>query len=409
LTFTFMTDVPFLASVVWCFLALVRAVRRESDAWLCAAAALCCAACAIRLTGAVLPLVIAAVLLFDSGDWGRKSARIAAAIIPAVFLAGLLWWYQSHVYRTADLTWWQESPANRAANLKHNGLRILPRMLVQDVTFTAGALGVALIPIVAACLRKRDLIRVAAVSSFLGVILIAQRAWAIPYEPPLDRWAMWNIHELGGTKTFIKGYVPPQLSLADSKWYIALTMIFGGAVLSVWMGRKYQRGDSSLAWWIATQFLLAAGLWLLSDRYALAYLPAAIVMTLASRPIVRPVAAVLLTACFALHSFIGTRDELEYNRVLWSTVDYLRLNGASDAEIGGGYLIDGWLQYAHPENALRDRDGKIQVAGITSRARLRYQVANAPLPGWRPINEFPYRQWLSAPGKVYALERVSQP
>src|SRR5204863_231247 len=85
-------------------------------AW--AAAALSCAACAIRVAGVVLPMVIGGALVFDSERWGRRPTRLAAAIVPLIFLAGLLWWYRSHVFQTADLTYWQEAPANRIANLK---------------------------------------------------------------------------------------------------------------------------------------------------------------------------------------------------------------------------------------------------------------------------------------------------
>ena len=78
------------------------------------------------------------------------------------------------------------------------------------------------------------------------------------------------------------------------------------------------------------------------------------------------------------------------------------------ARFGGSYLIDMWLQYAHPENARRDKDGKIAVAWMTRKELLRYQVSNAPFPGWKVLHTIPYHQWLAESGAVYVLERSQQ-
>src|ERR1051326_7518826 len=72
LSFTFMTDVPFVVVTIWFCLCAVKAFRVRQTRWLGAAATLAIVATAIRLTGVALALVLLAVLLFNSGRWGRN-------------------------------------------------------------------------------------------------------------------------------------------------------------------------------------------------------------------------------------------------------------------------------------------------------------------------------------------------
>jgi len=88
LSFTFMTDVPFLAAVVWSALCLGRAVHRNSDRWLIAGAALGCLAVSTRLLGVVLPGAYLATLLFHTGPWGRTPKRFLIACVPRACCLG---------------------------------------------------------------------------------------------------------------------------------------------------------------------------------------------------------------------------------------------------------------------------------------------------------------------------------
>jgi hypothetical protein len=95
------------------------------------------------------------------------------------------------------------------------------------------------------------------------------------------------------------------------------------------------------------------------------------------------VAAVVLTVFGAL-TLIGVRDHLAYNAALWQAVAETRaLPGAKDSEIDGGYMVTGWLQYAHPENAHRNDKGRIVIPWFNSATLvLRYQVANREFADW---------------------------
>jgi len=60
LSFTFMTDVPFLALFVWSSYSLIRYLNDKRPLWLIASTLLACLAVAVRLTG--LPLIAASAI-----------------------------------------------------------------------------------------------------------------------------------------------------------------------------------------------------------------------------------------------------------------------------------------------------------------------------------------------------------
>jgi hypothetical protein len=72
--------------------------------------------------------------------------------------------------------------------------------------------------------------------------------------------------------------------------------------------------------------------------------------------------------------------------------------------------VNGWLHYAHPENAPRDERGNILVPGLMSATNpLPYLIANRPLPQWRLVQVIPYHRWLGRSGSIYILEREAAP
>jgi hypothetical protein len=164
-------------------------------------------------------------------------------------------------------------------------------------------------------------------------------------------------------------------------------------------------GVPFMRWLILGQFLLVALLWLFYDRYLLPMVPFATALLLAGHVKLRLRVAVVALALFGVISAVGLRDHLSYNRALWDAVAWLRESGAQVSEIDGGYVVNGWLQYAHPWNAPRDEAGAVVVPGMTTKSvALRYVIANAPMPSRRPLREFPYQRWFGRPGKIYVLE-----
>ena len=154
---------------------------------------------------------------------------------------------------------------------------------------------------------------------------------------------------------------------------------------------------------------LIALVWLLYDRYALVLVPFGIAILLAARPRVNRIVAVCGLTCFLLLSLVGIRDHLSYNRALWRAVDVLRRSRAPRSETNGGYVVNGWLQYAHPEHAHRDSEGRVSVPWVNSGESLPYRIANAAPPGWDEIGRVPYMRWLASSGSLFVLHRASPP
>jgi len=151
-------------------------------------------------------------------------------------------------------------------------------------------------------------------------------------------------------------------------------------------------------------------LWLFYDRYALVVLPLVIGLVLSGEVSLRPTLMLVFVAVFGGVSFVGVHDHLQYNQALWQAVDVLRQRGVPESDIDGGYVVNGWLQYAHPENAPRDEQGNILVPWLTTNINpLRYQIANLPVPHWRLVKAIPYHRWLGRSGTICILERNPRP
>jgi hypothetical protein len=139
--------------------------------------------------------------------------------------------------------------------------------------------------------------------------------------------------------------------------------------------------------------------------------PAALVLLLYKKPFVNFRASVTLLVVFASISLIGTRDHLEYNRTLWEGVGFLVDRGTAVSRFSAGYVVNGWLQYAHDEDSRRDVNGFIDVPWVTraeADVDVDYLVTSAPITGWSVMVKLPYSQWIGRSGAIYVLERAPQ-
>ena len=185
---TFMTDVPFLAAMLWSVLLFVRALhrRRVSLVWL--AAAVCAASVGSRAIGVGIAGAMIATLLFHTGHWGRRIHVWLAPALVGPFALWLLVWTRARVFTSADITWLPNGPQRRMANLRSAfGPDILPSMLVVTLLFALVLVGIALLPIAVGLVRRAIVRRMAYVLAlFAAAWIIARRAglnaW-VPFEP----------------------------------------------------------------------------------------------------------------------------------------------------------------------------------------------------------------------------------
>jgi hypothetical protein len=123
-------------------------------------------------------------------------------------------------------------------------------------------------------------------------------------------------------------------------------------------------------------FVLATVLWLFYDRYVLPLVVLVTALRLGTAGIRRPRLALAGVAMLAVVSGVGTWDHLQYSHALWDAVGWARRAGIAERELDGGYVVNGWLQYAHPEHAARAPDGDVLVPWVTGGEALRYGIVN---------------------------------
>jgi 4-amino-4-deoxy-L-arabinose transferase-like glycosyltransferase len=404
LSFTFMTDVPFLAAMTWCLWALVRALRTRRDVPLVGAAVCACLAIGIRPVGIVLPGAMLAGLLFHSDRWGIRAHRLLLVAIPLAFLA-LLVVAREHVtaYR-ADLRWIEGSYTQHMAHLKF-GIRDLPEWLAVNLTLTVGTLGVALAPVALASISRETLRAGVTAASAIGAIflvnvLLGWRVWT-----PLAFGYMWSLQELGLTEDSLG----PTLGWRPPSWWTPASTAAAVVLFSLAMAplrwRRLPAEGMVLAWGWAGYFVLMAVLWFFFDRYALPLLPLGLALWFGSRVPLRTRPALVGVAAFAAISFLGTWDHLRYSEAMWVAVDWLQRRGAQARDIDGGYVVNGWLQYAHPENANRAPNGDVLVPEVNSRYPLRYTIRNLPATDGQVLHSVAYRRLLAPSGRIYVSEQ----
>ena len=170
LSFTFMTDIPFLAAIVWFSYALIRAVRQRSDDWLLLAIFMACIATSIRVLGVALGGAAFATLLFHTGSWGRNYRRLLLCLLPFLFAAILLFWYSHNIEPRTE---WS-SPQDRRANLKY-GFVFFFNFLPDSLLFLVSFLGISLLPIALGFLRRLAKKQV----WFVGATLLLLVGWQI--------------------------------------------------------------------------------------------------------------------------------------------------------------------------------------------------------------------------------------
>jgi dolichyl-phosphate-mannose-protein mannosyltransferase len=408
LSVSFMTDVPFVAASTAAGYAMTRALRERSDCWLAAAALAGVAACGVRFVGTALVGAAVVALWSRGGAWGRRPAALLLGLSPLLLYVALWPLRGTLIVSPIDVSLVPSAMPNRVARLRWV-LPSLPRLVPAAVLFAATAIGVALGPL-AIALDTRGDARWRRTTAWLGAgaggLLVAAAAFGLPYAPPLVGEATWTLHELGATEPLIPGYVAPSPPPALASAAAVLALGSCAAVAACAIARRFAPARAYLAWLIAGHVALITVLFLTYDRYALVLLPPAIVLFLTSGVRLRTARAALGLALYAALALVGLHDHLALNAALWQGVAQLEARGTPLAQIDGGYLVNGWTQYAHPENAPRDEHGAPFVPGVSvTPGALSTLIALRPLSGWRVIGHVPYNRILAGSGQLVVLER----
>jgi len=384
LSFSFMTEIPFLTLLVAAHLAFAKAGGRREHLWLWIAAALAVIAFMIRPFGAMAIAGCAgAMLLHDAGlpranRWDRVQwIRMTAPFVVALAVCAWLWIWLTVL-----------SPKPWDLQLNENNFAYIFRVplasyLRAGVLGPALYLGMVLSPLAILQLTTPRWRRVAigGAGIFAAALILMWMDNRLPVTPECSCFGGWrNVLILrGGSSRFSW----------DGDWqYAFLTLAsFGAAgLIAAFAGifRTLSRAATAiviaaLIYWAAT-----IPLWFYNDRYYLVMVPAgAIVLALAPLPRSKMVRAAgfAMTLAMGLMSLGGTYAYQRGMAVILATRNQLERQGVPRSAIDAGYALNGEDLYRYPKHGIETMKLEAGIPMITSQKVDEYTIASEPIAG----------------------------
>lgn len=427
LSFTFMTDIPFMACVVLSLLFFFRGLS-HGKLWL-RALAIGVAVLAVleRQLGLFLPMTFAIALMLHQGFRLRPllEAALGIAVVAGAFF-GYIEWLDAH----QGLPFYLEESFNAPG---HESFKAMQRHLVKWAWNAMDYLALFMLPalllkagaLYRSIANKWVLMAVGAISLFWVGKSIAwlfrsgkflpERVGNVWYDfglGPLttpDVYTDGMAHGLDGI-----GFLAPTISILSTiARMVLLTMVL--FQLYQFVRTLLQRASvKEQAWKMAV--LLGAGIYLFPIcyrwyfvRYLLPLLVLALpfVLTFSPQkdwksPWLGYVAAGIL-ALGMVFSIGATRDYLNWNRSRWEAYDWLREEGVPRTSIDGGFEVNEWTRQNDPEIPNPDD----QLFYIPSREHM---ITFNPVAGYEVLRVFPYqRTFPLGQDSILVLRAIPQP
>ena len=268
-------------------------------------------------------------------------------------------------------------------------------------------LGLALAPVAVALIRQPGQGRRMAALLGLSIVvfIIGQLTGGLHY-PVFASEGTWLSDELGATATLLPGWmpvaVPPALTIAVTIAAWASFLMLGASAARL---REPRTGAPALWWPIAVLIVMTATLWLATDRYILAFIPPALPLILGGFAPVSWRRGAAVVGVYAAIGLVAVRDRINAEEAVWAAVNDLRQGGVPVSSIDAGYPVNGWLQYAHPEQAHRDVNGGVAVPFVNGDVLLPWVVAASPLPDTEVVREYTFARTGRERGSIFVLRR----
>ncbi len=386
LSFSFMTEIPFLTAIVAAHLAFAKAEGPREQLWVWLTAALTVIGFLIRPFAAMVIVGCGgAMILYDSrlrgtGRWDRVQwIQMLTPLGSALAVCIALWIWLTVL---GPKPWDLQQNEN---NLHYLFLVPLANYLRAGVLGPALYLGTVLSPLAILQLTTPRWRRVVmgAAGIFASALILMTMDRQLPVTPEYSCFGGWhNVLILrGGSNRFSwdgEGGLQYAFLLLASVGAAGLIVAFAEIF------RTLGRGAAAIV--IAGLFYWAATipLWFYNDRYYLVLVPAgAIVLALAPIPRSRMVQAAgfAMTLAMGLLSLGGTYAYQRGMGVIIEARNELEHEGVPRSEIDAGYVLNGEDLYRYPKHGIESMQLESGIPMITSEKVGEYTIASEPIAG----------------------------
>ncbi|MGH9410646.1 MAG: glycosyltransferase family 39 protein [Vicinamibacterales bacterium] len=401
LSFTFMTDVPFVALSAVAMYFYVAGVRRDRPPLLWWAALFALLAFLVRQVGIVLPC--AAFAAIDRSAFTRRAiARFWVPLIVGAAIIGGAWIVLPHLFGGLPVIELREQNAQGLTFLDPSDYASWNIELLFIVAFPWAAL------LLCPMLRWKRFLLIAAVA-----ILIAAGARLLTgsVPTPLPDQDTWSVQDMAMRTNLVGGDLPP------SPWVARVTPALEAAGALVAASLIVGLGWLRKSEWRAGRIIVAGGLlnllvinilWVYYDRYYLILAPT--LAYLASAPLLdtrvgRWPAAIVLVFWASL-GIPGTRAVIATNAAVARMTLDQEQQGTRMIDIDAGYSLNAWRLYAHPENLPPGLDPHADIPFVSNDAAAPYAIVTTPGPGDDVIETQALPSaWWQRQGHLYLVHR----
>jgi hypothetical protein len=383
LSFSFMSEVPFLTAMLGSQLAFACADGEKQLRYLWLSASLAVVAFAVRpFGGAAILGSMGAIFIYDRLRPAGSHASIvqmALTLMPFVFalLGCAVIWIWLTVVRTPP--WKLTQNAQLMAFVFSISLKEYVRMgMLGPLLY----LGIVLSPLALLRVASKDTGRVLAlgVGILVATLILVRSEGQHASTPEMSCFGGWS------NALILRG-MPFRFEWHDA-WRYAIELLgsIGAAALifaAIEVIPKLTRASAAVFLAAAVYWAAMFPLWFFSDRYFLLLVPAgALMLALAPLPQKFPaqVAAFAMTAAMGLMSLGGTYS---YHRGLTAVMaarDMLEKKGIRRAAIDAGYELNGLDLYKFARSGEDTLPQKLEVPLITTSKGSEYTIAMRPLP-----------------------------
>ena len=421
LSFTFMTDVSFLAFVLLTLLFLFKFLEKDRFSFLIGATVTAILSTLIRDVGVLLPGVFGVVLVLKNG-LGKRT--LAQATIPLAFSLGAYVLYRSIVAATVGSPSTYDAKVRMILNIFEGGIDGL--LLIFDrFHHSVMYLGLFLAPFIIvklgglwcnydAC-RKKWWWGVAVCSA----VLLTWRMFVLGKMMPLAKNVLFDFG-LGPPTLRDVGvlHIPNYYTASPYLWFAVTIVALMGACAAlgffaveayegirkrVWKTSDPGSAQLTIVVGVVIGYLGLISLSGLFDRYLIFVIPFCLLAMHYWAPIHKQGVSKIVVAISAVLMFFpavfavgATHDYLSWNRARWAALDHLtKEQNVSPERIDGGIEFNGWFLY--DKNYARQKD-KSWWFVIDDE----FIVSFGPLPGYQVEGSYPFTR-IMPPGRAAVL------